>query len=359
MTDPKKEHADKLLSRWKVKNPETGKPEWQETYDFLKSSCNYGNSQRPAAMDLRQIPLVNLDLSELDLSNYDLTGANLNRSDLSGSNLSYTRLNHAHLEMATLNRTEFLGATARHAIFNECSGTNAGFAGADFSHSSFIGAKLVNSSFSSSILHKSDLRALHAKECRFAQTDLSGALLTRANVAGSDFKLADVKNTSFEMADMQRCRLITLKNYRQANWIGADIRDMDLRGAFLIRRFIADENYLYEFRTKSSWHEFIYKVWKISSDCGRSLIRWFTWMLVITVIFALVYTIVDIDFGIYETPISPLYFSVVTVTTLGYGDAVPMSQAAQIWVVIQAITGYMGLGGLLSILGNKMSRRAE
>jgi hypothetical protein len=49
----------------------------------------------------------------------------------------------------------------------------------------------------------------------------------------------------------------------------------------------------------------------------------------------------------------------VTLTTLGYGDAVPTSLAAQIFVSLQAITRYMGLGGLLSILGNKMARRAE
>jgi hypothetical protein len=68
---------------------------------------------------------------------------------------------------------------------------------------------------------------------------------------------------------------------------------------------------------------------------------------------------VAIDYGEYRTWFSPIYFSFVTLTTLGYGDAVPMSLTAQIVVSLQAVTGYMGLGGLLSILGNKMARRAE
>ncbi|MDD9303447.1 MAG: two pore domain potassium channel family protein [Desulfobacter sp.] len=72
-----------------------------------------------------------------------------------------------------------------------------------------------------------------------------------------------------------------------------------------------------------------------------------------------IYTQLAIDYGLYETWFSPIYFSFVTLTTLGYGDAVPISLAAQVVVSLQAVTGYMGLGGLLSILGNKMARRAE
>jgi len=141
--------------------------------------------------------------------------------------------------------------------------------------------------------------------------------------------------------------------------VGADIRDMDLRGAYLVRRHISDENYLYEFQSQSRAHKIIYWIWWFTSDCGRSLMRWFIWLFIATLGYATVYTQLAIDYGRYETWFSPIYFSFVTLTTLGYGDAVPMSLAAQMVVSLQAITGYMGLGGLLSILGNKMARRAE
>ncbi|MEM9693958.1 MAG: ion channel [Myxococcota bacterium] len=49
----------------------------------------------------------------------------------------------------------------------------------------------------------------------------------------------------------------------------------------------------------------------------------------------------------------------VTMTTLGFGDAIPASTGAQALVIIQVITGYVMLGGLLSLLSNKMARRAE
>ena len=122
---------------------------------------------------------------------------------------------------------------------------------------------------------------------------------------------------------------------------------------------ISDENYLFEFQSQSRVHKAIYRVWWVTSDCGRSLLRWLVWLVGATLGFAAVYTQVAIDYGAYETWFSPVYFSFVTLTTLGYGDAVPMSLTAQMVVSLQAVTGYMGLGGLLSILGNKMARRAE
>ena len=82
-------------------------------------------------------------------------------------------------------------------------------------------------------------------------------------------------------------------------------------------------------------------------------------MLILTVLFAGLYSLVEIDYGSHRTVFSPLYYSIVTLTTLGYGDVVPASVPGQVLAVTQAILGYVGLGGLLSILSNKMARRAD
>ena len=75
--------------------------------------------------------------------------------------------------------------------------------------------------------------------------------------------------------------------------------------------------------------------------------------------FSVLYEFVAIDFGDYETPISSFYYSVVTLTTLGYGDVLPASTAAQIVAMCEVAIGYVMLGGLLSIFANKMARRAD
>lgn len=78
----------------------------------------------------------------------------------------------------------------------------------------------------------------------------------------------------------------------------------------------------------------------------------------IILLFAILYTWAGIIYGNDDThPISQLfpecvYFSVVTLTTVGYGDFHPLSLAAR-WVAgIEALSGYIILGVLVSALVN-------
>ena len=142
-------------------------------------------------------------------------------------------------------------------------------------------------------------------------------------------------------------------------WIGADIRDINFAGAYKIRRFIIDQNYLKEFRDSSRFSSFIYKMWWATSDCGRSVIRWSLWILLLIFFFALIYTYVAIDYGEHQTWFSSIYYSVVTITTLGYGDVLPASFIGQVVAIAEVISGYVMLGGLISIFSNKVARRAE
>jgi hypothetical protein len=53
-----------------------------------------------------------------------------------------------------------------------------------------------------------------------------------------------------------------------------------------------------------------------------------------------------------------VYYSVVTFTTLGFGDVIPNTIEASRWVMAEVIIGYIMLGGLISILANKLARRS-
>ncbi len=348
-----------IRSRWNQKDSDQEGTVLELMIQRLKTECRKTNPKRPVSLDLRGITLLHEDLTDLDLSGYDLSYANLNRSDLTGTILSYSTFHKTSLEQTILDECEFIGSDLSYASLNECSAKRCGFGGADLSHASMINADLSDATLSRSKLVHSDLRAANLKNARASEADLSSAIFTRAKLLNSDLKKSNVNGTNFELADMQGCRLLGIKNFKKAKWVGADIRGLDLRGAYLVRRYIADENYLYEFQVSSRYHRAIYLLWWASSDCGRSLFRWFVWLFVATLMFAGIYTQVGIDFGEHATAFSPIYFSFVTLTTLGYGDAVPSSLTAQVFVTLQAISGYMGLGGLLSILGNKMARRAE
>jgi uncharacterized protein YjbI with pentapeptide repeats len=354
-----RQEIEELKSRWLVINSENRSSAQDLMIERLKKDCTRHNKNRPVALDLRGISILNEDLSNLDLSDYDFSHSNLDGTDFSGTNFSYSKLQFACLEHTKIDKAEFLGADLSSSSLNECAGNMCGFGGAILQNTSIINAKLKHASFSHSKLIHTDFRATSARDSKFSESDLSNSIFTRAKLTGCDFKYSNVSGANFEQADLKNSRLLGIKSYQKASWIGADIRDINLIGAYLIRRHIADENYVYEFRTRSGLHQFLYLLWWISSDCGRSLLRWLVWLLFGSLLFAAIYSQLEIDYGDYETVFSPIYFSIVTLTTLGYGDAIPMSFTGQLFVTIQAFFGYMGLGILLSILGNKLARRAD
>jgi hypothetical protein len=53
-----------------------------------------------------------------------------------------------------------------------------------------------------------------------------------------------------------------------------------------------------------------------------------------------------------------IYYSVVTFTTLGFGDIVPKTNLAALLVMAEVILGYVMLGGLISIFATKLARRS-
>jgi hypothetical protein len=62
-----------------------------------------------------------------------------------------------------------------------------------------------------------------------------------------------------------------------------------------------------------------------------------------------------------ETPrwwFTAFYYSIVTYTTLGFGDVTPASFDGELWVGAEVLSGYLMLGLLVSILANKVARRA-
>jgi hypothetical protein len=133
----------------------------------------------------------------------------------------------------------------------------------------------------------------------------------------------------------------------------------------IISRKIRDDIYLLRFKEK---HKNLHFIWWLFADCGRSFFRWALWSLLFSVLFAFffynIFYLNDInsfkpDYIYEELPgLSFLYYSVVTFTTLGFGDIVPKPGLLQLIVMLEVILGYIMLGGLISILANKFARRS-
>ncbi|MCP3995236.1 MAG: hypothetical protein GY722_09245 [bacterium] len=309
--------------------------------------------------DLVGAYLGNANLAGIDLSGRDLTGADLAGADLSECKLNGTVLRDTILVEAVLDEAQLLGADLTGADLTNAHAFSAMFGRADLTNAVLFNANLDDATLSHANLSGADLRTAQLKGARLRDATLVGTDLSRAEMEGVDLTGADVDRSIFRDTDLSRSRLKAVIGYSTADWIGVDMLDADFAGAYMVRRAIMDQNYLYEFRHKSRLNGVVYQIWSITSDCGRSFARWGMWTAVIAALFAVAYGFVEVDYGDYETSLSPLYYSIVTMTTLGYGDALPASAGAQVVAMIQVLIGYVMLGGVLSIFATKMGRRAE
>ena len=299
--------------------------------------------------DLRGRDLRDTDLRGLTFDRADLRGVKLNGADLSGASLRDVELDDAELIGACLDRADFSDSRLRRVVFGHSSLRGATFFDADLTEASLTNADLTDADFRASTLDRA----------RLIQTDLRNADLTHASLRDADLEGARLTGATFRGADIRGIHLRSASGFDDVDWIDVIVGDTGFDGAHLTRRVILDQNYLHEFRNRDRMHAVIYEVWRATSDCGRSFVRWGLLTGVMATAFAIAYTMVAIDYGEYETALSPLYFSIVTLTTLGYGDALPASTAAQVLVLAEVIIGYVMLGGVLSIFANRMGRRAD
>ncbi len=317
----------------------------------------------------RKAPMFGLDLhganlSGEDLSNMELSGANLTNTNLIGADLSHARLFKAKMNGTLLNEAKLVNAELTAADLSKANLENAdlsqaGLGMAIMEEARLFSAKLDQASMTKSNLTKADLRCASVRNVRLHEAVLHGADFSEADLRSSDISHTSVNNASFRNASMRNVRLRQVAGYNTANWLGVDIRDINFAGAYLMRRFIVDQNYIAEFRTASKSNKVLYYIWWITSDCGRSMGRWCVLILVQVLVFAWLYYLVGVDPGDYPTWLTPFYFSIVTLTTLGYGDVLPNSVPAQIVAMVEVVAGYIMLGGLLAILTNKLARRAD
>lgn len=153
-------------------------------------------------------------------------------------------------------------------------------------------------------------------------------------------------------------------------------------------RKVRDESWLNDWRNnvenlknQSNWEyykmKFLERVWYHSSDYGRDIVKWIKWSIILAVIFGLIFWSISNQFTINSeialneeilsgtfsgkifSVFKYMYYSIVTFTTLGFGDITPTTMLSMFFVMLEVVCGYIMLGGLISILANKLARRND
>lgn len=289
--------------------------------------------------DLQQANLTGADLRQCQMRDVNLRGANLTGAQLEGADLSGADLREAQLSNADL-----------HEALLPC----ANLQKAHCYHSQMAGADLNEVNFSQAQLEGCNLEGANLGEANFQKANLRWANLRNASLRAADLRAANLSETQLAHANLQ-----DIKYDRRAQYRGVDVET--IRGNPLFRRFAQDQDYIEAFKAK---HPVSYWIWLIFADCGRSLSVWGAWAIFIAMLFALIYWGLSADFIIHDsaqrqhTLLTWFYYSVVTFTSLGYGDIVPRTSLGEILVIIEVGGGYLMLGGMVSILANKLARRS-
>ena len=204
------------------------------------------------------------------------------------------------------------------------------------------------------------------KSAKLLHINLENANLTEANLKKANLSSVTFDQKSlWKLAKTSHFSLKKLWNQRDDILLDTTIRCKGMNaatcyGSQQFKLFLQDQDFLEEFMEKK-WGKEIFFIWWLFADCGRSLGRWAGWSLLLASLFACLFWNLGPDS--FDTQhlnfnfLTMFYYSVVTFTTLGFGDIIPKTSTAAMCVTIEVIIGYVMLGGLITIFASKLSRR--
>lgn len=239
-------------------------------------------------------------------------------------------------------------------------------------------------------LYRADIRSAH-----LFNLDLSNSSLMKANFSGSNLNCANLRNTDLLGVNMEYCKLDNIQwsrralqekqakkskqdrtqqidYYEQAEEVYRNLRRiMETQGLFenaghFFKREMVMRRYQLPRMSMGRW---ISKLVDLFCGYGEEPARVVLFSLILVVAFSIIYSFLGITDGekLYATTLSSspteflenlshaLYFSVVTFTTVGYGDLTPVG-ITRLFAAIEAFLGSFTLALFVVVFVKKMTR---
>ena len=312
-------------------------------------------------LDLRFADLKDKDFQNTHIREALFDGAELFRSVFDNSDLEFACFNEANIMETSFINANLRGAHlwikyASYATFHKAILSGAHFENADLKLVNFKGSDLKKAHFENADLNKAD----------FEGADLDGANLIGADLTNTNFRNANLSNVKWHdgykkfggfPTMIMKCPPLSVE--------GTTIIGASFANCRRFERYIKDEQFIQELEENAE-KNWLLKVlmwgWKATSDYGRSVLRWGLVSLAMAFFWGILYILAGRESFIIENNVwnlfAPFYYSIVTFTTLGFGDITPKVWWLQVIVTCEVIMGYVMLGGLISIFANKLARRA-
>jgi len=317
------------------------------------------------------------DWSGAELSGWNLEGlklsdnkniANLKNFNFTGTNLQKTKLESANLEKAH---------------FGKANLKNAFLKGSNLRGAYLRGTILENTILFKSCLQSADMIGANLQNAKLWSSNLQGAKLLRANLKNAGFNektiLHDVNlyqcqidNSTLKFADNQLDKkVIQEKNndYKKAKEVYRNLKNYfrqegiyNISGEYYYREKLME--------AKCNWKDKKYFEWifnmflNLVAGYGERPLQVLVWWAGIIFGYAVIYYFYN---GIYirianniasYNPkfLEALYFSIVTFTTLGFGDLAPKPGFFQIFASFEALLGAIFMAMFIYVFARKMIR---
>ena len=338
--------------------PETERKFSQEQYDMLKR-CSGKRDMTEWNQYRKEYPRKEILLEGAKLLLVYLEGAKLAKANLKDANLLNANLKGAELVLANLEGASFAFANLE---------------GADLFDANLEGAKLEKANLKGADLRKAnlkgaDLRKANLKGAELVLANLKGANLVIANLEGASFDETNIEGAIFDMAIVDGSTLITPEEFdRFTDFTGVGLDNARVEPStkqllkYNVRRLKWEQ--WYKGTSGKEWNTWIRNTvafpvrgfWWVSDyglSTGRIALTFFS----LAILFALVYYFVPgliYELHVTENCVSDFiracYFSIVTMTTLGFGDmyAEPGSKIGHILLIVQVLLGYILLAALVT-----------
>lgn len=203
-------------------------------------------------------------------------------------------------------------------------------------------------------LPNENLRCQDLSDCDLFAADLRRADLYNADLRRSYLSESNIEGTTLSWVKVSGTLMDNVKFDRDTNLVGIDLNGINTNFAFHLLAEARDQQRIAELKER---HPYFAKLLAAMCDYGRSLWRWSTWTIGTILLFGIVFSAFPWLLhhpDVVTHPSDGLYFSVVTFTTLGYGDLFPACGLAKALVCVEVILGYLMGGLFIAILTKRV-----
>ena len=348
----------------------------------LEGRTCYFNNLCFANADLRNAIIGDAVFIDCDFTKSNLRGCSLSEAVFSGctfynsvvagietSDNSITTFANGYYLACSFEMMYFIDANLANSVFTKSSFKDCEMHAANFTRCNlgwcrFEECKMTEINFSGSICNEISFNDSHPIRADFSDSNLHSAYFNNVNLRDSNLKRAMLSEVNFNQSTLTGVSF-SLAPYKKRlsnfyEWLRGKNSPAYYKGCQLnsaqcsehIKRQISDAGYAEEFACE---HPLAAILWMIASDCGRSLKLWALWSILVVLLFSIAYSSMDSLLFHKELSLTEaLYFSVVTFTTLGFGDITPKSELGMLLVIAQVVLGYIMLGKTLAIIAARI-----